>query len=233
MNSYEIWRKRTLAIVKTQRISISGLEYLPPSGAAILAPNHINWKDIFFLSAIIPRQIHFIGAYELFDKRRCFKYVYDYMIQEIGNWFKIPSEFISHSLASIISNRMREVGAIPVKRGGLVKEMFKSVENSLKKEQLVGVFPEGGSNMTGKLKNFKRGLSKIVYDLWREGYENISVLPAAIKGTEKIFMPNRSLSLKIGSPLFIENHIKESSKETMILFTERLWDAVHRLLSEN
>lgn len=232
MNLYEIWKRRSLAVVKTQRILISGLENLPLSGAAILAPNHLNWKDIFFLSALIPRQIHYVGAYELFDTNRCYEYICDYMIQKIGHWFKIPADFLSHSLAGIISHRIREVGAIPVKRGGLMKEMFKSVENSLKMQKLVGFFPEGGTGIAGKLTKFKKGLSKIVYDLWKEGYGNISVIPAAIKGTEKFLLPKRSLALRLGPPLFIEDYIKDEPKETMIHFTERLWEAVNRLLSE-
>jgi len=68
MNSYEVWARRTLGVLRTQRISVSGLNFIPKTGAGILAPNHLNWKDVFFLSALIPRQVHYVGTYELFDK---------------------------------------------------------------------------------------------------------------------------------------------------------------------
>lgn len=232
MNLYEVWTRRTIGVVKTQRISISGLKFLPPTGAAILAPNHLNWKDVFFLSAMIPRQIHYVATYELFDTQLCYEYSMGYMMEKVGHWFKVPAEFLGRFLAGIISHRVRAVGAIPVKRGGSTKEMFASVESSLKKGKLVCVFPEGGTGMVDKLKNFKKGLSKIVYDLWEEGYRQIPVLPAAIKGTNKFFMPKRSLSLKIAPPLRIENFLADSYRETLTRFTERLWQEVHRLLFE-
>lgn len=232
MNAYEVWRRRTIGVVRTQRVSVLGLEFLPTTGAAILAPNHLNWKDVFFLSAMVPRQIHYVGAYELFDTRRCYEYVSDYMMQRLGHWFKLPAEFLSRYIAGIISHRVRAVGAIPVKRGGSVKEMFESVKNVLKKEKLICIFPEGGTGKEGRLLKFKRGISKIVYDLWEEGHDGISVLPAAIQGTNRFLLPKRSLSIQIAAPLFIEDHLGDSPKETMIRFTERLWKEVSCLLSE-
>ncbi len=232
MNAYEVWRRRTIGVVKTQRVSVLGLKFLPMTGAAILAPNHLNWKDVFFLSAMIPRQIHYVGTYELFDTQRCYEYSVDYMKQKIGHWFRMPTEFIGRSLAGIISHRVRAVGAIPVKRGGSTKEMFESVESGLRRGKLVCIFPEGGTGVVGKLKKFKKGISKVVYDLWEEGGGRIPVLPAAIQGTNRFFLPKRSLSLHIAAPVFIEDHLGESPKDTMIRFTERIWKEVYRLLSE-
>ena len=232
MNAYEIWKRRTIGVVKTQRVSISGLGFIPNSGAAILAPNHLNWKDVFFLSALVPRQIHYVGTYELFDTRRCYEYSVDYMLQKIGHWFLVPAEFFGRNIAPIISHRVRSVGAIPVKRGGSTKEMFEEVENGLKNGKLVCLFPEGGTGIVGKLIKFKRGIAKIVYDLLEEGYGNIPVIPAAIRGTHKFFLPQRSLSLSIGPSLRIEDHVAGTPRETLNKFTERLWEAVYRLLFE-
>jgi 1-acyl-sn-glycerol-3-phosphate acyltransferase len=232
MNLYEVWQRRTVGIVKTQRISISGTEYIPASGSAIIAPNHLNWKDIFFLSALIPRQIHYVATYELFDTKRCYEYCVDYMMQKVGRWLKVPSEFLGRNIAGIVSHRVRALGAVPVNRQGSAKEMFQSIESSLKNGQFVCLFPEGGTGFVGRLKKFKKGISKIVYDLWQEGYGRIPVLPAAIEGTDKFYMPRRPLSLRIGSPLYIEDHIEVSPRQTLIRFTEQLWQAVYDLLFE-
>ena len=233
MSKYFTWKKRTIGVVKTLRLDIRGLEHIPDTGAAIIAPNHVNWKDIFFLSAVITRQIHFIGTYELFDTHRCYEYCLDYIDQKVGKWFKFPAEILSRSMANIISHRVREVGAIPVNRVGYVKRMFESVEKNLKIGKLVCIFPEGGTGFAGKLKKFKKGLAKIVYDLHQEGYHKIPVIPAAIKGTEKFYFPNRKLSLTLGFPLHIDDYMMHSQQETLIQFTEQLWRAVHDLLFES
>ncbi len=233
MNSYEVWVRRTLGVLRTQRISVSGLNFIPKTGAGVLAPNHLNWKDVFFLSALIPRQIHYVGTYELFDNKKCCEYVTDYILQRFGRGVKIPAKFLGSRLAGIISHRIKAVGAVPVKRGGSTKKMFESVKDSLRNGKLVCLFPEGGTGMVGKLKKFKKGLSKIVYDLWEEGYERIPVFPASIKGTNKFFLPKRHLSLKIGLPLHIEDYLEKSPRETLVRFTEHLWQAVYNLLFDD
>jgi 1-acyl-sn-glycerol-3-phosphate acyltransferase len=136
-------------------------------------------------------------------------------------------------MANIISHRVREVGAIPVNRVGYVKRMFESVEKNLKIGKLVCIFPEGGTGLAGKLKKFKKGLAKVVYDLHQEGYHKIPVFPAAIKGTEKFYFPNRKLSLTLGYPLHIDDYMMHSQQETLVQFTEQLWRSVHDLLFEN
>ena len=180
MNHYDTWKRRILGVLKTENVNVSGLHNIPKSGAAILAPNHLNWKDIFFLTAVIPRQIHFVGSHEIFDKRECYEYVSDYMKQKMGNEFAIPLEIISACISRIISTRIKDLGAISVKRGGSAKSMFENVEKSLKEKKLICIFPEGRTGYEGRLLRFKKGISKIVYDLWTEGFENISVVPAVI-----------------------------------------------------
>lgn len=230
MNSYMIWKRRIKGIVMTQRITFTGKEYIPDYGAAILAPNHLNWKDSFLLSSLISRQIHYVGTHELFDADNCTTYFIDYMMQRIGTWFRIPAEFVSRSLAEMISRRINELGVIPVNRGGAVRKMLEKVEEGLKRNFLVCIFPEGGTGIKGRLNKFKKGLSKIVYDLWKEGYKNIPVLPVAIRGTDKFYMPNRQIFLEIGQPLRIDDCIGKAEKDTLNEFTYSLWKSNYRLL---
>ncbi len=233
MTTYAVWRRRTISIVKTQRMTISGLDYIPRRGAVILAPNHLNWKDIFLLAAMIPRQIHFVATYELFDAHRCASYAADYMAQRLGKWCKVPATALSQSLGRLISHRVRALGAIPVKRGGLVKRMFSAVEAGLKSGQVVCIFPEGGTGVTGRLREFKKGLSKVVLDLWNDGNRLVPVLPIAITGTDAILCPCRRLFIRIAPPLHIGKYISDSQNETLNRFTRKLRDEVARLLSES
>ncbi|MEQ8839636.1 MAG: lysophospholipid acyltransferase family protein [Acidimicrobiales bacterium] len=49
------------------RIRTVGLENVPTSGPAILAPNHTSVIDSFFLPAVLPRRITFVGKAEYLD----------------------------------------------------------------------------------------------------------------------------------------------------------------------
>ena len=49
------------------RWEIKGLENVPASGAAIIAPNHISWFDPPIVSCALRRPINFMAKKELFD----------------------------------------------------------------------------------------------------------------------------------------------------------------------
>ena len=49
------------------RVSVQGLEHVPPTGGAIFCPNHTSVIDSFFLPLVLPRQIKFVGKAEYMD----------------------------------------------------------------------------------------------------------------------------------------------------------------------
>jgi 1-acyl-sn-glycerol-3-phosphate acyltransferase len=51
------------------RLRISGAEHIPPTGAAIIAPNHKSFWDSFFVAVATPRHLRFMGKSELFESR--------------------------------------------------------------------------------------------------------------------------------------------------------------------
>ena len=49
------------------RVSTDGLENIPTDGGAIIAPNHISVLDSFFVPAVLPRRITYVGKAEYMD----------------------------------------------------------------------------------------------------------------------------------------------------------------------
>jgi 1-acyl-sn-glycerol-3-phosphate acyltransferase len=49
------------------RMRAVGVEHIPETGPAILAPNHTSVIDSFFLPAVLPRRITFVGKAEYLD----------------------------------------------------------------------------------------------------------------------------------------------------------------------
>jgi 1-acyl-sn-glycerol-3-phosphate acyltransferase len=56
-----------LRLVFTMRVT--GREHVPKTGPVVIAPNHKSFWDAFFLSAVLPRRIFFMGKSELFEGR--------------------------------------------------------------------------------------------------------------------------------------------------------------------
>jgi 1-acyl-sn-glycerol-3-phosphate acyltransferase len=49
------------------KITTEGLEHVPASGGAIIAPNHISVLDSFFVPLVLPRRITYVGKAEYMD----------------------------------------------------------------------------------------------------------------------------------------------------------------------
>ena len=56
-----------LRLLFTMRVT--GREHVPKKGAVVIAPNHKSFWDAFFISAVLPRRIFFMGKSELFEGR--------------------------------------------------------------------------------------------------------------------------------------------------------------------
>ena len=65
---YPVARAVLSPIFKTLwRVTVQGLEHVPPTGGAIFCPNHTSVIDSFFLPLVLPRQIKFVGKAEYMD----------------------------------------------------------------------------------------------------------------------------------------------------------------------
>jgi 1-acyl-sn-glycerol-3-phosphate acyltransferase len=67
---YEIARFVLTPIAKVwYRFKVTGAEYVPADGPAIIAPNHKSFYDSFFVGLATRRHLHFMAKTELFEGR--------------------------------------------------------------------------------------------------------------------------------------------------------------------
>lgn len=107
-------------------------------------------------------------------------------------------------LKKIIFSNM---GLISVNRRQKDHRSLEMAENYLKKEKVIGIFPEGTiSKEKGKLLPFKIGAVKMAYDT------DTKIVPFSITGTYRLF--SRNLKIAFGDPLSIKdsNLDKENDK---------------------
>lgn len=111
------------------RVRVDGLENVPETGGALLAPNHVSYVDGPLLGLSSPRHIRFL----VFA---------DYFQSPWIRWFGHPK------IADVIKVK-------PGKRS--VIESIRAVRESLRNGEVVCIFPEGQVTRTGEMQQFHAG----------------------------------------------------------------------------
>ncbi len=114
------------------RFRVEGLEHVPRSGPAIVAPNHTSVIDSFFLPCVLPRRITFVGKAEYLD-----------------DW---KTRHLFPALGMIPIDR----------RGGDAAEAaLAAAERVLHAGELFGIYPEGTRSRSGNLHRGHTGPARL------------------------------------------------------------------------
>lgn len=159
------------------RPRVEGLEYIPATGPAILASNHLSFSDSFFLPLVCPRRITFLAKAEYFNGKG------------LKGWFS--RMFFSG------------VGQVPIDRSGAsaAEDALNTGLRILGEGHLLGIYPEGTRSPDGRLYRGKTGVARMALEA------GVPVIPVAMIDTEKIQpigskVPRvMRVGIKIGKPL--------------------------------
>ena len=104
------------------RFDLRGLENIPATGGAILCPNHTSVLDSFFVPALLPRRVTYVGKAEYMD-----------------SW---KTKHIFPALGMIPIDR---------EGGDSAERALAAAERVLRKGELFGIYPEGTRSRDGRL----------------------------------------------------------------------------------
>ena len=110
------------------RLSVTGMERLPRTGAAVLVANHVSWLDPVIIPVALPHKPAFLAMEEL---------------------WRMP-------VISLIMRAYGPL-AIPLRRETIDATALKRAREALTHGALLIVFPEGGISPDGRLRPFHRG----------------------------------------------------------------------------
>jgi 1-acyl-sn-glycerol-3-phosphate acyltransferase len=134
------------------RFKITGDDYLPTQGAALLACNHVSYVDPVLMMAASPRPIYFVMDHRI---------------------FKLPLLGAVFRLAKAIPIAPRSEDAV------LYAAAFDAAAQVLRNGDLLAIFPEGALSRNGELQEFKGGIAKILEQAKVDGL-NVPVIPMAL-----------------------------------------------------
>jgi len=164
-------------ITKIFRPIQEGGEYVPDTGAAIIASNHLSFADWLFMPLALDRRITFVAKADYFT-RAGFK-----------GWFQ--KRFFAGT------------GQVPIDRsGGRASESaLRAGLKVLQRGELFGIYPEGTRSHDGRLYKGRTGVARLAL------LSGAPVIPSAIIGTDVIAPPGKiitkivSPTVKFGEPL--------------------------------
>jgi 1-acyl-sn-glycerol-3-phosphate acyltransferase len=159
------------------RPKIEGLEYVPTSGPAILASNHLAVMDSFFLPLVVRRRITFLAKAEYFTGTG------------LKGWF---SRWF-----------FTAVGQVPIDRtdADAAQAALNTAEQVLRQGKLLGMYPEGTRSPDGRLYKGKTGLARLAL------HTGVPVIPVAMIGTNVVNPPGSTMlrfgrvTVRFGKPM--------------------------------
>lgn len=132
-------------------------------------------------------------------------------------YFMAKEELFKNAL---FGNILRNLGAFPVKRGGVSKESIRHSLGILREGNILGIFPEGTRGTGGM---GKKGAASFALK------SGAVVIPVAIIGTYKIFRPTL---VKYGKPVDLTG-FDGGSSEDLEKATEKIMVVIRAMTSEH
>ena len=151
-----------------------------PRSGALIAANHVSFLDPLAIGAVVPGHLCSIAAEWLFRNR-------------------------------FIAKILKKMGTMPTSRGApFGKAAFKLALEQLEAGRSILIFPEGTRSRTGKLLEFKRGVSVIA------SQANCSIVPTYVDGAYEIWPPGKllprfrgRLTVHFGQPLIWSDYAEK------------------------
>ena len=184
-------------------LTVEGRGNVPPTGALIVASNHLSFIDSIVIPLASGRQVHFLGKSEYFEGAG--------LRGAAVRWF--------HSTA----------GTIPVDRSDPRAAMrsLELGEEVLRRGEAFGVYPEGTRSPDGRLHKGRTGVARMAVST------GATLLPCAVVGTDKVqpagsnsFRPAR-VTVRFGTPVDVAALAERFQKAALLrAVTDATMDAI-------
>lgn len=113
-----------------------------------------------------------------------------------------------------------QIGAFPVKRGGVSKESIKLAIQLLRSGEILGIFPEGTRKNAGGMG--KKGAASLALK------SGAAVIPVAIVGNYKVF---RKMTVVYGPPVDL-SEFSEGTAEKLEAATEKIMKTIREIVNK-
>ena len=188
------------------RPEVQGAQFVPRTGAVIIAGNHVSFADEVFTPLAARRQVLYLAKAEYFTA--------------------------GGLRGRVLARFMGGMGQVPVERGDM-RSAAASVDvcvGLLQAGHAFGIYPEGTRSPDGRLYRFRTGVARIAL---RTG---VPVVPVGLVGTDAVQPPGtrgwhrRPVAVRFGPPLDFSGRPEDERRASVLRdITETIRSAVQEL----
>lgn len=188
---------------------VDGVRNIPDKGPYIIASNHTSYMDIWAITIVLyfkkNRYIRFLAKKELLQ---------DWYVTFLQKLFYKPE---NKPIYFDINNPTKD----------LIKESIRA----LKKNQIIGIFPESKRSLDGKIQKGKTGMVRIALR------GKVPIIPIGITGAFEIMptgknipKPKKKITLNIGKPIYLDKYYKRKiTKKLLRNITDKVMKEIAKL----
>jgi len=224
-----------------KRIDLRGGEHFVREGPNIIVGNHIgSYKDVSVLLRRVPRMIYFTANQMIFTREGASKLVLRHLhrhMGKFGGFIHVLLNPVYTFLVFFISGHIARIGTIPVDIYGSKRASILRCQDYLRKGRAVialqgrgRVFPKDPNPY---VKEFRRGVSIMAYNLYRGEGLSVPVTPMSLFGTHLMWGVPGTIKVNVGRPLFVKDHWSGDEAATVESFRAELQRTVSGLFRES
>jgi 1-acyl-sn-glycerol-3-phosphate acyltransferase len=176
-----------------KKITITGLENIPKSGAVILAATHANsFLDAAIIGCNLDRRMWSLGRGDIFRKKLANKI--------LSSFFMLPIHRLSEGKEHLRGN----------------DETFDRCIELFKQGEIVLIFSEGICTHQTKLLPLKKGTARLAQQAWKEGID-LTIVPIGIS-YDTFFSFGKIVNMNIGTGI-VKKDLNNISEDVLFLKT--------------
>lgn len=234
-------RVLTRLFIFPKKIDLRGTENFVREGPNVIVGNHIgSYKDVGILLRTVPRMIFFTANKMIFNKKEASELVLRHLhrhMGEFGGFLHILLNPLYTFMVNFVSGHAARIGSIPVDIYGSKRDAILRCQEYLRNKRAI-IALQGRGRVQPHDPNpyvtpFRKGVSIMAYNLYKEDGFSVPVTPMSIFGTHVMWGVPATIKVNVGRPLLIQDYWTGEEVSTVEKFRAALERTVSGLLLES
>jgi len=233
--------KTTRLFLFPKKVDLRGGENFVLEGPNVIVGNHCgSYQDVSIMLRYVPRMIYFTANRMIFTRDGASELVLRHLHRHMGKFGGFVHVLLNPLytfLVYFVSGHIAKIGTIPVDIYGSKRESILKCQDYLRKGRAI-IALQGRGRVHPKdpnpyVKEFRRGVSIMAYNLYKESGLSVPVTPLSLFGTHLMWGVPATIKVNVGRPLFVKDYWTGEEVSTVEAFRSALQRTVTGLFRDS